>query len=519
MTKSKKIKAFFTIFILAAAIGLVVYFFPYITPKWQTLTIELGEVPPSEIGEYLDGAEWVLERTTFDASQIDSGNVGVYEVTSSFLWRNYVQEVEIVDTTAPTLKIDVPDILQTNTTYLLEDFIVEVVDNSNNVDVYFELNGENSGEALFYGNAGSYNGSVVAIDAHGNETKVDFSTNFDDPPYFVVLPPNQYVGVNNEEYDPQKLIVAYDDTDDCRIEDLDIQGEYDISTIGTYDVSCVVQDSYGFKTTQNFTIDVVENKTTAIEKQNEYVLSREQLEMLVDMDYFKYRPLEEEDEEAVVELVKPTLVYIKVKINPSLGYSQTRVEGCAFVYHITTEETKILSVNHVTELRQYGSTDVVFFDDNRVPLPSSHQVKHINVSGNELTMFEINTSEIPFTTIMMLKQVWYDDNIYDELKTNEKAINVCQWPLYARNDFRVHTGTILPNDKTELAKKEAWRGLTDVVMTNHITQVGVSGSALMDLRGRLLGVASWEFPQINVTGWSKVDKIAAQWGDNGSIKD
>ena len=527
MTKSKKIKAFFTIFILAAAIGLVVYFFPYITPKWQTLTIELGDVPPSEIRDYLDGADWVLERTSFDTSQIDSDNVGVYEVTSSFLWVDLVQEVEIVDTTAPTLKINVPNVLETYTTYTLQDFVVEVVDNSNDVDVYFELNGENNGDALFNSEAGTYNGSIVAIDTNGNETKIDFSTTFDDPPYYIVLPPSQYACVNDEEYDPLNLIVAYDDTDDCRIVDLDIQGEYDISTIGTYNVSCVATDSYGFKSVQNFTIDVVDNKTTAISKQNEYILSKEQLETLVNIDYFKYAPLKEEDKEAVVELVKPTLVTILWEVDRTISRYPHRANGSAFIYDIGVDEIKILSVKHVTngKLRNGvpdldGLTDIMFFDNTSIYLPVNLEYEESNVSRNESTLFTCNTVDIPFTTLMALKQVWYSEDIYDEFNGGENVISICKW-LDGENGFRIRYGTLYGRDKWEyMANSARDEGLSmDVIATSRLAVKGVSGSALMDLHGRLLGLASWVSYVQDIDAWCKVDNFAKQWGDNGSIKE
>ncbi|MBR5969382.1 MAG: hypothetical protein IK016_03450 [Lachnospiraceae bacterium] len=502
--------------VLAAATAVLAQF-PFARPKDGSVIVELGGSVPLAAEDYLDGLSFVLEDVRPDTSLVDTSATGVYEVRTEVLWREFTHQVEVIDTTAPALSIEVPRYLQINESYDVASFVEHVSDLSGDVALFFETEAGRE-EQLCVRDAGSVTGQIIARDASGNEACADFTTVFDDAPVFVVVP-NTYIVKGEEEPEPGKYIVAYDETDKRFNGQLAIDdSRVDYATPGIYTASCVATDSYGLSCETGFQVEIVENKKIALEKQNESTLSEAQMRKLVEIGYFRYEPLKENDAEAVIDLCAPAMCNIEWFFENTTGPTT----GSGFIYRIGAERVDVLSVKHVVNgysyRDKYGSTRIRFLDGNPVKQPERLEYDMIDVEENEIAMFHIDTEDIPFTTLMSLKQIYYDENIYEEIGEEEEVMSLVVW-FRTKERIRSRVGKIYPEEKTQqlLADHGSYKDIRDVCITDDIAIPGVSGGAAIDLKGRLLGVYSWYHYGGGIPSYDafcKVDQLAGRWGSN-----
>ena len=252
------------------------------------------------------------------------------------------------------------------------------------------------------------------------------------------------------------------------------RGGFDPRTEGDYTVTYTVADSHGLVTEKSVTLSVRGKNQLSLYR-DDISLKPEELKLLCDAGYFTYQPLDAPDYDKAVQLLEPALVDFKqVRSN---GYAA----GSGCIYRITPEYVYFLSVRHVMEAVHYNCR-IMFFDGMVVKQSIDYATSQKN---NELSMFRIPVSDIPTDTLMTLRQVYVDREIYTKLSEGDEVVA-----------FAKHwTGT----DK-DLIKRLKVRSLTSsigefgfynsLLETTSGVQSGMSGTAVIDLRGNLVGLAS-----------------------------
>ena len=208
------------------------------------------------------------------------------------------------------------------------------------------------------------------------------------------------------------------------------------------------------------------------------------------------------------------------------------VGGSGIIYRIGTERIDILTDIEIAKgypgyADQDGTTKVRFWDGHASAQPERLSYETSIVEEGDIVMFSIDVQGIPFTTLMSLRQIYMDDTIYESCKGGESVMSLVVW----RSDgepVRSRVGTLYLEEQTAdviavLKSRGHKIGSEELVCTNRINAAGCSGGALIDLRGRLLGVDSWysygfDNASHNADAYSKIDRVDDQWGDNGAVR-
>lgn len=208
----------------------------------------------------------------------------------------------------------------------------------------------------------------------------------------------------------------------------------------------------------------------------------ESLKELCDRGYFRYEPLATKDSEKVVELVLPATILLHRDYWPG-EEGRAEQNGSAFIYKITPEYVYILTDDHcLLNLSKY--TDIVFFNGDRV---SRYDVeKHITIDrsmGGDTAMFRVPTEKIAKETLLQLKEIYIDYDVYDKLSALDKAVMIA-------NRFQNGENLVLSSEILGTCVYGGNVGLPgDYMCTYYITPNGTSGTCLVDEYGRLLALS------------------------------
>lgn len=455
---------------MIAAIGIIWPFFPRVTPLFAETTIELGENVSEEITDYLSGQEFLLERTQLDVSEVNTLEVGTYTIHSHVWFYDDDFLIHIVDTTAPELKVRTNDIyLEAGKEYSLDTFVVSASDLSGDVDTVLLVNDDRQ-ETITFSELGETTFSVEAKDASGNVSSAEVKVLVDEAPVFVGLH-DRHIEVG-KEFDARKNIVAIDNLEGIISDRIQVNSANpDVNTLGQYEVTYSVEDSYGLEQEVTATITVC-NVDELEQYKQENTLSEEELSLLCDNGYFIYEPLKEDDYDKALELVHPTLIDIG---NDKHGW------GSGFIYKVTPQHIYFLTAEHVIKKRT-KDTNITFFDNAKI-VESSNYIRLSK--NNELSMFRIDIQDVPLDTLMQLKQIYIDTSIYDKLKAGDKLIAYAAW--WTEKKDVIKTGAIKNVTAT-------WDALgyyfeNSCIETKLMTKPGMSGTAIVDYKGNLVGVA------------------------------
>lgn len=460
------------IFMLVLGCGIYIYNrLSGVTRVCSNIILELGTEPSSDVHDYLSGYDFVLSRAVVDTGNVDSDCVGEYEVICSLGENKYTYKVTVADTTPPEIR-QLPELpcYAVNREYSADEFVESVYDLSGEVDVEVSA-GQGYGNTVSFNETGTCSMDIRAKDPSGNMSELRIWVEVDEPPYLVGIS-DKYIPAG-QEYDLSECVVALDNLDGVITEKICIEGELDYNVAGDYPVTYKVSDSNGLETSKMATIHVGDIQETGL------ILSDEDRKILSEYGYFSYEPLEIPDYDETIKLVTPALV----NISDAAGF------GSGIIYKIDSDYVYFLTVAHV--LVSENNT-ITFFDGAQIKDPCEYE--YIS-NTNEIAMFRVESSRIPDKTLIRLKEIHIDTDIYERLADDEKLIS------YA----------VQYNKKENLAKKvslmsreEAFVSFSEnCIQTTHGVIKGMSGTATVDYRGNLVGIVDGY--EINNTQGEKYD--------------
>ena len=361
--------------------------------------------------------------------------------------------------------------IATGREYVPADFAEKITDLSG--DVTCRIKFENSVcEQISFPSAGSFELYLEAEDASGNIGRREVFFTVDDPPVIIgAFDRHLPLGA---DFDLTRAAAV--DTGDGNITDrLKVdRGGFDPRREGDYTVTYTVSDSHGLETRKSVTLSVC-NRRKLMLFRDDISLTSDELRLLCDTGYFSYKPLDTPDYDRAVNLIEPALVNFKqVRSN---GYAS----GSGCIYRITPEYIYLLSVQHVMK-EVHRNCNVLFFDSTVV----RKNIDYVSpLKSNELSMCKIPTSDISTDTLMLLRQIYVDKEIYGRLSKGDEVIAYAKhWSGTDKDYIRRMK---LRNVSASVAEFGFYHSLLE---TTEGVENGMSGTAVTDLRGNLVGLVS-----------------------------
>ncbi|MBR1862296.1 MAG: DUF5011 domain-containing protein [Lachnospiraceae bacterium] len=443
-------------------------------------------------GEDFKGERGSTQHERFRAACADAGNDIVFDEQKKYELKitatdesgntsGKVFEIAVSDTMAPEMHFyntgEMP-MYATGQMYSAEDFLDSIEDLSG----FYSTAIIEKGEALArisFDEMGDHEVTLYAVDEAGNEVRGTVTASFDDPPVFVALRSRDVL--LGTEFDLLDHVIAIDNTDgDVTASIVVDDGGFNTDEAGVYDVKYTATDSYGLSTT------VIASLTVGDIYSDDFYLTEEELGLLCDYDYFAYDILGEYNRDAAIELVRPALVNMIYRFGNG-GYSA----GSGFIYRIDMDYTYIASCVHVVK-DLTGKTELMFCDSSASKITiGSPAVSYLELSPqNEVAMFRIKTSLIPAETLVELREIYSDEDIYSELEKGEEII---AYSGHWMNEEPLIRELYIKDLNSQFAQDAV-----NCVRTTHNVKSGMSGTAVIDERGRLAGIVEgyisyWDF--------------------------
>ena len=177
-----------------------------------------------------------------------------------------------------------------------------------------------------------------------------------------------------------------------------------------------------------------------------------------------------------MKLIEPALIDLKRSLG---GGAYTAGSGC--VYRITPEYIYFLSVRHVMKAVS-RNCEIMFYNGTVVRETLDYALSQ---KSNELAMFRIPVSMVPVDTLMSLKQVYVDEDIYSKLSVGDEVVAYAKhWSGTDEDYVRRMTVRRL---ESSIGEFNLYNSLLE---TSEGVVGGMSGTAVVDLRGNLAGLAS-----------------------------
>jgi len=384
---------------------------------------------------------------------------------------------KVVDTKAPTFVFSSYfPYCAINKEYTVDDFVDEISDEAGVAEYYFWMNGVRA-DNISYTQIGTYNISFKAIDNNGNEAIKELAVVFDEAPEFVGVREEILIPVG-AEFDYLQYFRAFDNTDGDITDRLNFVCDVnEYKTEGSYPYECTVADSHGLESTYCGTISV------GSEDDRSYVLTAEEVDILNEYDYFSYEILEEDNYDAMIEMVKPTLVNLLRRYSDG-----SYTFGSGYVYKVDNDYIYIGTVEHVIS-KMISTVEFMFCDDEE-------SIISIEVYGfervdeySETSLIKIPISSLPARVLLDLKQVYVDEAVYEEMTVGQEIVA-----------YSGHWKNSTPTIRKVYVKRMDEQFLDDSVhciVTSHNTKGGMSGCPLFDLRGRMVALCEGYWGRFN----------------------
>lgn len=382
--------------------------------------------------------------------------------------------IRVVDTVAPEINFFEDDFyLATDKIYRTKDFIESTFDYSDEVTVCFEVDGMLT-ETVSFDEAGPHTLVFYAEDAYENSTRTELVKQVDIAPFIGAW--DAYISVG-EQYNPLENVFAYDNLEGDITERIAVNAnDINVARAGQYMVQYEVSDNNGLHTRKNINVNVCEeSELRHYEYLEDRSLAQEEIRRLRQCGYFRYEPLEEDDREQAIELVKPTSVHI---LTPQ-GI------GSGFISDITPEYIYIATVDHVANGDEGSRCEFTFFDDSIV----KSKYDRVKKENTDLALIKFDISSIPRKVLLGLKWAYVDEAVYEECYRGQSVIEYCEnWR--AEKERKIYDTILREVYSDSTAGTSGWVDCSSSM--DGKAKTGMSGCPVIDYRGRVIGTLSYK---------------------------
>lgn len=485
-------------------IAVVIIIWPKVFQKTQEFHMELGESLTTDINDYVRGDEKLIAAASLDISGVDQTKAGDYEATVTytlFLFnkeKTYTYLVSIVDTIAPSVEVvAAPFYVGQGQHYAPSDFITKCEDASNDVTLY--LVGEPS-NIVTSNTLGTFEFQIGAKDPSDNETIVTVTVEVDTVPQFINAKNEKWFALK-EEGDILSDVLAYDEAEGLLLTSVYATNadEFNagLETARDCNLHYVVTDSHGISNETDVLVHIMDSEDKIPENYSRG-LSKEDLTILCNYDYFSYQPLAEGNYDDMLALIEPCL------FDMWKGLTQKQIEqgytgqysGSGFIMDITPDYIYAITDEHCVK-DMHDRTNFIFF--NRYQLSDceyeSITTYKMKGYGGDASLFCMNVYAIPSTTLLKLKKASISQEPYDALENGQQVVAYAKF--WKSKDDRITTHKVTNTN----GFYERWPG--KLLLTTSGFKPGMSGTGVFDMKGNLVGVCYATFTNNGVTeNWS-----------------
>lgn len=461
---------------IVAAVLAVLGLLPFVVPLNQvtdTIEIELGDTISEELTDYVSGFSPAFWVTKLDISDVNTNYVGDYTAIVKHGFQEFGYTVLVRDTTAPVLKMSTENVyLKKGEMYPVDYFVEEVFDLSGDVTVTVSdsVVPDLKRTYAYSEDCGVFVLTFFAKDVSGNESEYRLSVTVDTAP--VITGMKEYYVVPGTTLNYLEFIKAHDEVDGDVSNSVRVNAEdVDLSVEGSYELVYVCEDSYGLETKEIVAVNVMEAidiqeliNTHKIHRLNEIIIGSYNL---YDIGYYDDRTMEE-----MFEIMHPTAIRIT---------TQKKSYGSGFILEINDEEIVIGTCQHV--VKNYDTVDVSFFDGTTVTGAVIDTVYNYDIA-----FVSVKRQDVSQDLVDQLYTVHIDKGYWDTLE-NEADLEI---GVRCIND----KGSVWRDRKGNLVYKAGttdlmWRSLPEVTRVTTSLFHGASGSALFDIHGNFMGIATY----------------------------
>lgn len=456
-----------------------------VEPVFDEKTYELGDVVISEdVEDYLRGPELVLKLARLNLEEVNSDAVGDYVVSCRVLIRKCEYAIHVVDTTSPTLTFGESETVFGTYNPYSSDRFVEIADAKdlsalNEIELVSctDENGETiviQNEELYFETSGTYTFEFEVSDIYGNSTIDSTCIEIVDAPHFALLEDREYqVG---SSYDLMDYVYAYDRFDNDLTEDIVIVSDdnFNIAVAGDYEVTYSIVDSDDIVRTETVVISVGDYEENDFGFEN----TPENLQVLVEHDYFKYQPFENNaDPNAVIDLTQYSSFSIK---------ADTGAFASGFIYKITPNYVYFMTNRHCKAIYNCSSFGMYDYDDSSTTIYMKYCEKYV-CQSDDIAVIKIPVTTFELNDLLTYKEVYIDWDIYEDMEVGDILIEntqcfgtISKEPYYDKAD----TGVITNYDIfCDTSYGKYW-----LTVSEKINIAGQSGSPAFNTDGYFIGM-------------------------------
>ena len=458
-----------------AAVIVILGLLPFVIPlnqKTKVMVVELGDDVSIELQDYVSGFAPGFWVTSLDVTGVDTDNVGDYTAIVKHGFQEFVYTVSVRDTTAPVLTLSTENLyLKQGQMYPVSYFVEEVFDLSGDVKITVSdvVMPDFRRTYAYSDECGIYVLSFFAEDASGNESVYTLSVTVDTAP--VISGIKEYYVVPGTTLNYLEFISAYDEVDGDVTDSVHVNAEnVDLSVIGAYELAYICDDSYGLRSEEYVTVNVME----AMDIQN--LINSHKIHRLEEIIVGAYNLYdvgcyEDKTMAEMLEIMEPTTIRI----------TNTNSYGSGFILEILDEEIIIGTCQHV--VKSADTVGISFFDGTKVNGTVVETVYDV-----DLAFVSVKREDISQELLDKLYTVHINKGYWDELDNNAD--------LEVGVRCITDKGTVWRDRSGKLVYKSGqpdlmWRSLPAVTRISASLFNGSSGSNIFDIHGNTMGVATY----------------------------
>lgn len=177
----------------------ILFFCLFRTPRFESITLELGTDISGEAKYYMYGSPVALKNAQVDVTAVDNMVVGEYTANVNFKKKTIAFSIVIEDTTPPELVLNNTDNINIGIEHGVDSFIKETSDLAGPVETWVTVNNETL-NPLVFDEIKDYNIGVFAKDINGNQSVEIFTIHTVDTiaPEITEFEEYGYYGVGDE---------------------------------------------------------------------------------------------------------------------------------------------------------------------------------------------------------------------------------------------------------------------------------------------------------------------------------